>query len=117
MRFVPVKSAEQQSVVLLHRTRDLLVRKQTMLVNALPGEFGVIGTKGISRFPDLLALADTSIQRLRAAPVGHSAHVTAEPRCHVGVWVYLEVSFLLVQTRPVRLGTKFLVGRPNRYDH
>ena len=63
MRFVPIKSVEQQSVVMLHRTRDLLVRQRTMLVNALRGhlgEFGVIGPKGISRLPDLLALASST---------------------------------------------------------
>jgi transposase len=60
MRFVPIKTAEQQSIVMLHRTRDLLVRQRTMLVNALRGhlgEFGVVGVKGISRLPDLLAMA------------------------------------------------------------
>ncbi len=63
MRFVPIKSAEQQSVVMRHRTRDLLVRQRTMLVNALRGhlgEFGLIGAKGISRLPDLLALASSA---------------------------------------------------------
>src|ERR1700747_2850728 len=34
MRFVPVKDAEQQSVLMLHRGRNLLVRQRTMLVNA-----------------------------------------------------------------------------------
>ncbi len=34
MRFVAVKSAEQQSVLILHRTRELLVRQRNMLVNA-----------------------------------------------------------------------------------
>jgi transposase len=33
--FVPVKSAEQQSVLMLHRARDLLIRQRTMLANAL----------------------------------------------------------------------------------
>jgi len=37
MRFVPVKSAEQQAVLMLHRSRDLLIRQRTMLVNALRG--------------------------------------------------------------------------------
>jgi transposase len=37
MRFVPVKSAEAQSILMVHRTRDLLVRQRTMLVNALRG--------------------------------------------------------------------------------
>src|SRR5436305_12735525 len=35
MRFVPVKSAEQQSVLMLHRTRDSMIRQRTMLANAL----------------------------------------------------------------------------------
>jgi transposase len=35
MRFVPIKSAEQQSALMLHRTRDLLIRQRTQLVNAL----------------------------------------------------------------------------------
>ena len=37
MRFVPVKSAEQQSILMLHRTRDLFVRQRTMLVNSSRG--------------------------------------------------------------------------------
>jgi transposase len=63
MRFVPIKSAEQQALITLHRTRDLLVRQRTMLVNALRGhlaEFGVTAAKGISRLPDLLALASST---------------------------------------------------------
>ena len=62
MRFVPIKTVGQQSVVMLHRSRDLLVRRRTMLVNAMRGhlaEFGVIGAKGIWRSPDLLALASS----------------------------------------------------------
>src|SRR5437667_409642 len=35
MRFVPVKTADQQAAVLLHRGRERLVRQRTMLVNAL----------------------------------------------------------------------------------
>jgi transposase len=68
MRFVPVKSAEQQSVLLLHRTRDLLVRQRTQLVNALRGhlaEFGVVAAKGITKLSGLLALiADAADERL-----------------------------------------------------
>jgi transposase len=59
MRFVPVKSAEQQALLMLHRTRDLLVRQRTMLVNALRGhmaELGFIVPQGISRVGDLLAM-------------------------------------------------------------
>jgi len=50
MRFVAVKSADQQSVVMLHRTRELLVRQRTQLVNMMRGqlaEFGITLAKGI----------------------------------------------------------------------
>jgi len=60
MRFVPIKSAEQQSILMLHRTRDLFVRQRTMLVNSLRGqlaEFGLIAPKGVWRVPELEALA------------------------------------------------------------
>ncbi|EIM24407.1 IS110 family RNA-guided transposase [Microvirga lotononidis] len=59
MRFVPVKSAEQQSVLMLHRVRALLIRQRTMLVNALRGhlaEFGIIVAQGISRIRELIAI-------------------------------------------------------------
>ena len=49
MRFVPVKSEEQQALLLLHRARDLLVRQRTSLINALRAhlaEFGVVLPKG-----------------------------------------------------------------------
>jgi transposase len=59
MRFVPIKSAEQQSVLMLHRMRALLIRQRTMLVNALRGhlaEFGIIVAQGISRIRELIQL-------------------------------------------------------------
>ena len=57
MRFVPVKSAERQSVLVLHRTRELLVRQRTMLINAIRGhcaEFGIIAAQGARRVCDLV---------------------------------------------------------------
>ena len=60
MRFVPIKSADQQAVLMLHKTRELLVKQRTMTVNALRGhlsEFGLIAPKGIQRVKDLLVLA------------------------------------------------------------
>ena len=45
MRFVPIKSKEQQSVLMLHRAREILIRQRTMLINALRGhlaEFGIV---------------------------------------------------------------------------
>ena len=59
MRFVPVKSVEQQGVLVLHRGRELLVRQRTMLVNGLRGhmaQFGIIAPQGIQRLPELVAM-------------------------------------------------------------
>src|ERR1700748_3130631 len=43
MRFVPVKDTEQQSILMLHRVRSLLVRQRTMLVNALRAHMAEFG--------------------------------------------------------------------------
>ena len=40
MRFVAVKSAEQQAVLMLHKVRDLLVRQRTMLINCVARTLG-----------------------------------------------------------------------------
>ena len=57
MRFVPIKSAERQSVLMLHRTRDLLMRQRTMMLNAVRAhlaEFGIITAQGPHRLLSLL---------------------------------------------------------------
>src|SRR5258708_2533134 len=59
MRFVPVKTAEQQSALLMHRGRELLVRQRTMLANTLRGhlaEFGGIAAQGLHKVPGLIAI-------------------------------------------------------------
>jgi transposase len=52
MRFVPVKSPEQQAALSMHRARDLLVKQRTQLINMIRGllaEFGVDIPKGLER--------------------------------------------------------------------
>ena len=59
MRFVPVKTMENQAVATLHRARDLSIKSRTMLVNALRShlaEFGFIAAKGIGKLPDLIEI-------------------------------------------------------------
>src|ERR1700716_2628025 len=59
MRFVPVKTVEQQSALMMHRARDLLIRQRTMLVNALRGhlaEFGLIEAQGLHKVARLIAV-------------------------------------------------------------
>ncbi len=57
MRFVPTKSEHQQSGLMLHRSRQLLVRQRTMLSNAIRGhmaELGIISAKGRNGTAELL---------------------------------------------------------------
>ena len=52
MRYVPVKSPEQQAALSMHRTRELLVKQRTQLVNMIRGllaEFGINIPKGLER--------------------------------------------------------------------
>ena len=68
MRFVPTKSAEQQSGLVLHRTRHLLMRQQTSVINAIRAhlaEFGIVAPVGRNGVEDLLRIvADPSDERL-----------------------------------------------------
>jgi transposase len=70
MRFAAVKSAEQQSVLMLHRARELLVRQRTMLINALRGhcgEFGLVAAQGASKVAELIeVIEDPEDERLPA---------------------------------------------------
>ena len=57
MRFVSIKSKEQQSVLMLHRSRELMVRQRTMLINAMRAhmaEFGVVARVGLGGTKELL---------------------------------------------------------------
>ena len=56
MRFVPIKTVEQQAVLALHRVRSLVVRQRTATINAirgLLGEFGLVAAKGPARLDEL----------------------------------------------------------------
>jgi transposase len=67
MRFVPVKTAEQQAALMMHRSRDLLVRQRTMLINSLRAhlaEFGVIEARGPSKAAALAALIERGDERV-----------------------------------------------------
>jgi len=68
MRFVPVKSVDQQAVLALHRVRQLRVAERTATVNQLRGllgEYGVVVSQGISRLrkalPGVLEDADNGL--------------------------------------------------------
>lgn len=62
MRFVEIKSLEQQGMLMLHRARELLVKQRTMLANALRAhlaEFGIVVAQGLCNITKLeMALTD-----------------------------------------------------------
>lgn len=65
MRFVPVKSPDQQAALALHRTRSLLVKQRTQLVNmmrSLLAEFGIAMPRGLHHALSMARqLADGSV--------------------------------------------------------
>ena len=61
MRFVPVKTEEQQAILMMHRTRDFLVRQLTQVTNAIRAhlaEFGIVAPKGVHNVERLLTMAE-----------------------------------------------------------
>ncbi|NIP17670.1 MAG: IS110 family transposase [Xanthomonadales bacterium] len=67
MRFVPIKTPAQQSILMLHRTRELFVRQRIMLVNALRAhlaEFGIVagvGRNGLEKLLEVIAGGDERV--------------------------------------------------------
>jgi len=100
MRFVPIKSEQQQSGLMLHRSRQLLVRQRTMLSNAIRGhmaELGISSAKGRNGTAELLeVIANADDVRIPAiaklsldALARQYANVTAEIRViekHIHAW-------------------------------
>src|ERR1700688_5203947 len=100
MRFVATKSEQQQSGMMLHRSRQLLVRQRTMLSNAIRGhmaELGIISAKGRNGTAELLEIiANADDDRIPAvarlsldALARQYGNTTAEIRAfekHIHVW-------------------------------
>jgi transposase len=68
MRFVATKTPEQQSCLMLHRTRHLFIRQQTAVINAIRAhlaEFGIVASVGRNGVEQLLGIvADPNDKRL-----------------------------------------------------
>jgi transposase len=80
MRFVPMKTAEQQAALMLVSLRDRLIRSRTQLTNAIRGhaaEFGVIAARGVDKIDPLLARL-TNDESLPALARSLFAHLGAE---------------------------------------
>ena len=72
MRFVPTKTPEQQSCLMLHRTRHLFIRQQTAVINSIRAhlaEFGIVAPVGRKGVTELLhVVADPSEAGARGCP-------------------------------------------------
>src|SRR5580698_10488534 len=76
MRFVPTKTPEQQSCLMLHRTRHLFIRQQTAVLNSIRAhlaEFGIVapvGRNGVERLLEVVAdVNDTRLPEIARACV------------------------------------------------
>lgn len=70
MRFVTVKSEEKQASAVVFRTRDLLVRQRTQVINALRGhlaEYGTVTRHGPAHVAKLIAMQDSKCDLPEAA--------------------------------------------------
>ena len=59
MRFVPIKTEERQAAVMVLKTRDLLVRQRTQVINALHGhltELGIVAARGVAKVETLIEI-------------------------------------------------------------
>ncbi len=99
MRFVPIKSAEQQGALMLLKVRDLLVKQRTMSINAIRGqaaEFGLTAAKGPVKVVELL-------QRAHAEAAGVPALAREMLSLLLGQLDALEAKLQALETRLIAL--------------
>jgi transposase len=81
MRFVGVRTLENQAALMHHKAREMLVAQRTQLINALRGhlaKIGVIAAQGLKNARELarviLAEGDEAAARFFAAPEHEKMH-------------------------------------------
>jgi hypothetical protein len=78
---VPTKTPEQQSCLMLHRTRHLFIRQQTAVINAIRAhlaEFGIVapvGRNGVEQLLDVSGVGDTAISTGATSTYRNSTNV------------------------------------------
>src|ERR1035437_8477959 len=108
MRFVRIKSAEQQGQLMLHRARDLLMRRCTQLINALRAhltEFGIAAAQGREGIKELLAIvAQDEGSRLPVDAYASLPVLAAQPQAVQTMFGSLERG-IFAQHRSTRQGS------------
>jgi len=115
MRFVPVKSEDQQATLMLHSARELLISQRTALINALRGHF-IVAPQGACNVRQLIATLEEdrgspgSIDRDRGADCqtrqGDPRH-SSQGRCQCPACHY---SWYWSDHRVLPLGKRFESG-------
>jgi transposase len=91
MRFVPTKTPEQQSGLVLHRTRHLFIRQQTAVINAIRAhlaEFGVVapvGRHGVEELLNVVAKRQASSGDSSCLSVGIRRSIMQDQGADTGV--------------------------------
>ena len=73
MRFVPIKTTDQQDILVIHRARELSIKNRTALANQIRGmlnEYGVIIPQGLSKIRRLAEVIDMNKDKLSAILMG-----------------------------------------------
>lgn len=82
MRFVPVKTELQQAALMLHRSRDLLIRQRTQLINAVRAhlaEIGLVAATGADGLKSLLTIVrEAADTRRLPEPMQHALQALVE---------------------------------------
>jgi len=76
MRFVAIKTEEQQGILAIHRVRETLVAQKTQLINALRahlGEFGIVAPQGVGKVAQLTAVV-ADLEDTRVPGLARSVH-------------------------------------------
>jgi transposase len=116
MRFVPVKSPQQQSTLMLHSARDLLIGQRTALINAVRGHFaelGIVAAQGArntrqligylqdENHPDLPDTARMALQPLATMLIGIEAQIAKLDKAILAVHRSNPVSLRLATIRGI----------------
>src|SRR5436189_915210 len=112
MRFVPTKTPEQQSGLMLHRTRHLFIRQQTSVINAIRAhlaEFGIVAPVGRKGVEELLhVVADANDKRVPAR-----AHVLPRSavNCSASKKQILAFDRMIMVRRPTKVAAIALANK------
>ena len=97
MRFVSVKSKQQQATLMLHRARQLLISQRTALMNALRGHFaelGIVVAQGARNVGELLLILERMDQGLTDAAPPETMRFALQPLATALIGIEAEIAKL-----------------------